>query len=120
MSVKTILSDVVKGFEKVFSKTEAVAAAEEPLVDTLFPGIALIYNSIVSEAGVVEAASAAANAQGGTGAQKLATVVANVTPSVVATAVANGLAAPTTQDITTAASAIVTFLNVFKPAAPAA
>jgi hypothetical protein len=117
MSVTTILSDVVRGFEKVFAVGTKVAIAEEPLIDDLFPGIAIIFNSIATEAGVVEAASAAAGAQSGTGTQKAATVLTNVTPSVIATAQANGMATPTAAELEIASSAVVTFLNVFKPAA---
>ena len=115
MSVKTILSDVVKGFEKIFTVGEEIAVKEQPLIDGLFPGIGPIFNTVVAEVGVVEAASASANKQTGSGASKLATVVANVTPSVVATAVANGMQAPSAAEMATIASGIVNLLNVFKP-----
>ena len=119
MSVRTILSDVVKAFEKVFTVGEAIAVKEEPLIDGLFPGIAPIFNTIVTEAGVIEAASAAAGKQTGSGISKLSAVVANVTPSVVATAVANGMQAPTAAEISLAASFFVQGMQVFKPATPA-
>ena len=115
MSVKTILSDVVKGFEKVFKIGETVAKDVEPLVDTLFPGFATMFNGIVTEAATVEAAAVSANAQSGTGAQKLAAVVSAVSPSIINYAAANGLAAPTATNITNIVNSAVTVLNNLSP-----
>ena len=75
MSFKSILSDIGHGLEVFFTGAVKVADAAEPFVDTLFPGIAQLYNSVLAEIGKAEAAAIAAGQQNGTGAQKLALVV---------------------------------------------
>lgn len=74
-SFTSILSDVGAGLKKFFGVADAVAVAAEPFVDALFPGIAGLYNTVLSEVGKAESAAVAAGAQTGTGAQKLALVV---------------------------------------------
>lgn len=115
MSIKTILSDIVKGFEKVFTIGETVAKDVEPLIDTLFPGFATMFNGVVTEAATVEAAAASANAQTGTGTQKLAAVISAVTPSIINYAAANGLATPTATNITNIVNSAVTVMNNLSP-----
>jgi hypothetical protein len=74
-SFTSILSDIGNGLKKFFTGAVAVATAAEPFVDTLFPGVANLYNAVLAEVGKAEAAAVAAGAQNGTGAQKLALVV---------------------------------------------
>ncbi len=74
-SFTSILSDVGNALKKFFGGAVKVATAAEPFVDALFPGVALLYNSVLAEVGKAETAAIAAGQQNGTGAQKLALVV---------------------------------------------
>lgn len=118
-SFSTILSDIRSAFKKFFSVATTIATDAEPIVDVLFPGFATLYNGAVAEAAKAEALAAAAGAQTGTGAQKLALVVQSLTPSILAYAETQGLPTPTATQITTYANAVVATLNAFaaKPAA---
>jgi hypothetical protein len=78
MDFKSILSDVGRGLKDFFGGAVKAAEVAEPFVDKLFPGIALLYNTVLSEVGNAETAAIAAGQQNGTGAQKLALVVAAV------------------------------------------
>ena len=113
-SFKTILADVGNGLKKFFGVATTVAQDVEPLVDIAFPGFAALYNSAVAEAVKAEALAIAAGNQSGTGAQKLALVVAAITPSVTSYAAANGLSAPTAATITNYANAVVATLNALQ------
>ena len=75
-SFTSILTGVAHGFKKFFGGAVKVAQAAEPFVDIAFPGIAMLYNTTVNEVAKAEAAAIAAGSQTGTGAQKLAMVVA--------------------------------------------
>jgi hypothetical protein len=110
-SFKTILSDIGSGLKKFFSMADGVAKAAEPIVDVAFPGIASLYNTTVTEVGNAETAAIAAGAQSGSGAQKLAAVVAAVTPYFTQYASQNGLPAPTSAVITNYVNAVVASLN---------
>jgi hypothetical protein len=117
MSVKTILSDVVKGFEKLFSAGVKTAEAVEPEIDVLFPGLAGLFNGAVVAGATVEAAAASASAQSGTGTQKLALATAQIEPAVAAYMTANNLVPASgvnaAQVVTQAA---VNVMNAFSPA----
>jgi hypothetical protein len=121
-SFNTILSDIGTAFKKFFGVAVTVATDAEPLVDTLFPGFATLYNGAVAEAAKAEALAAAAGAQSGTGAQKLALVVQSLTPSILAYAEVQGLPKPTADQITAYTNAVVATLNAFsaKTTTPAA
>ena len=80
-SIATVLSDIGKGFKKVFGVAEKVAVVAEPFVDVAFPGIAPLYNLTVTAAGNAETAAISAGAQSGTGPQKLALVVTSIEAS---------------------------------------
>lgn len=110
-SFSTILSDIGHGFQKFFGIAVKAAEAAEPIVDVLFPGIAVLYNSTVAEAAKAEALAAAAAAQTGTGPQKLALVISAIEPSILAYAAANGLPKPTADQITAYVNAVVATLN---------
>jgi len=115
-SFKSILSDIGRGLKKFFSLADDIAKDVEPIVDAVFPGIAGLYNATVTEVGNAETAAIAAGAQSGTGAQKLAAVVAAITPTFTQYAAQNGLPAPTTAVITNYVNAVVASLNAI-PAA---
>lgn len=96
---KSILSDIGNGLKKFFTGAIKVATAAEPFVDTLFPGISTLYNSVLAEVANAEIAAVAAGQQNGTGTQKLAMVVQAVvkqfpqyTPATIETIV-NGVVA---------------------------
>jgi hypothetical protein len=108
---KSILSDIGNGLKKFFDKALPVAEAAEPIVDAAFPGIAALYNSTVAEVSSAETAAIAASAQSGSGAQKLAAVVAAITPTFEQYASENGLPAPTEAVITNYVNAVVASLN---------
>ena len=115
-SFKTILDDIGHGFVKVFEIAVEAAQVAEPLVDVILPGWSALFSGAVAEAAQVEALATAANKQSGTGPQKLALVVAAVTPSVLAYAEKNGLPTPTAEQITAFVNAAVAALNAL-PAA---
>lgn len=78
MSLKSILSDIGNGLKTFFTDADKVATAAEPFVDIAFPGVAALYNTTVTAVGNAETAAIAAGAQSGSGAQKLAAVVASI------------------------------------------
>ena len=79
-SFASILSAVGHGLKVFFTGAVKVAVAAEPIVDIAFPGISALYNVTVNEVAKAEAAAIAAGQQNGTGAQKLALVIAAITP----------------------------------------
>jgi len=114
---KSILEDIGSTLKKVFGVAEKVAVIAEPIVDLAFPGIAGLYNATVNEVGVAETAAIAAGKQSGSGAQKLAAVVAAITPTFISYAKANGLPEPTTDVITNYTNAVVASLKAIPAAA---
>lgn len=118
-SFTSILSDIGKGLKKFFTVAVGVAVAAEPIVDILFPGVAVLYNSTVTAVGNAENAAIAAGNQTGTGAQKLAFVVAAIEKDFNAYALANGLPAQTTATVEAYVNAVVASLNAI-PSAKAA
>jgi len=119
-SLKSILSDVGKGFEKFFGVAVKVAVAAEPFVDIAFPGIATLYNATVNEVAKAEAAALVAGAQTGTGPQKLAMVLQAIQPVFTEYATATGIpVAQQAQTIENWVNAVVASLNAI-PAPPAA
>lgn len=119
-SFKSILSDIGHSLKTFFSLADSVAKAAEPIVDVAFPGVAALYNATVAEVGNAETAAIAAGAQSGTGTQKLAAVVAAISPTFTQYAAQNGLAAPTTAIITDYVNAVVASLNAIPSASSAA
>jgi hypothetical protein len=101
-SFTSILSDIGNGLKKFFGFAVTEATAIEPFVDSLFPGIAPLYNSILTEVGKAEAAAVAAGQQSGTGAQKLA---------IVAQAIAAQFPQYTPAQLTTVINGVVAGLN---------
>jgi hypothetical protein len=120
-SFNTILSDIGKGMAKFFGIAIKAAVIAEPIIDIAFPGISVLYNAAVTEAANAENAAIVAGAQSGSGAQKLAAVVAAITPAFNAYAAQAGLSAPTTQTIENYVNAVVATLNAIPstPSVPA-
>lgn len=114
--VESILSHIGSTLKKVFTGTGVqnilkVSKAAEPIVDLAFPGIAALYNATVAEVANAETAALAAAAQTGTGAQKLAAVVAAITPTFNAYLTAQGLPTQTATTIETWVNTVVSGLN---------
>lgn len=115
----SFLSAVGKDFKAVFSwlgstKGQAVVGTGEAVVEAIVPGAAgaiTLANSWLSEIIKTETLAAAAGQQSGTGAQKAASVITSITPEVLNFASVNGLPTPTADQISTASTALVTFLN---------
>jgi hypothetical protein len=111
-SIGSVLGDIGKGLKKFFGVAVVVAVDAEPFVDTVFPGAAVFFNAAANAAAKAEGLAAAAGAQSGTGAQKLALVVASLETSVAEYEAASGLKTPMTQaQIESAVNGVVAFLN---------
>jgi hypothetical protein len=78
MGFKSVLSGIGHELAKVFTVATKVAVAAEPIVDIALPGISGLYNATVAEVAKAEGMAIAAGQQDGTGAQKLALVVAAI------------------------------------------
>lgn len=112
MGFKSILSDIGNGVKKVFTVGVTVATDAEPFVDIAFPGVAPLFNAVVQQVAMAEASAAAAGAEDGTGAQKLALVLKSVEGSIADYEKTNKLTTPLTQQqVEAAANAVVAFLN---------
>ena len=121
MSVKSILSEIGHGLEVFFGEAVKVAVLAEPIVDIALPGIATLYNASLSEIVAAENAAIAAGQQNGTGAQKLALVLASPAFQAAVTAfeqTAGVKLSPTAQ--TAWINAIVAMLNAIPPSGSAA
>ena len=90
-SFSTILSDIGHGLKLFFTGAVTVAKAAEPVVDILFPGVSVLYNTTVNAVAAAESAAIAAGSQNGTGVQKLAMVVASIENDFAAYAKANNI-----------------------------
>ena len=110
--LKSILSDVSTGLKKFFGVATTVAKDAEPFINIVFPGIAPLYNTTVSAIVTAEATATAAGLQSGTGAQKLAMVVASIQGSFNSYWASLGHAtSPTQQQIESYVNAVVASLN---------
>jgi len=119
MSFKSVLSDIGHGLADVFKVGVKAATAAEPIVDELFPGVAPLFNQVVTEAGKVEGLAAAAGAQSGTGPQKLQMVVQGVEGIVQDFYTAQGIKTPpTVTEIEAIVNAAVAFLNALPSSTP--
>jgi len=111
MSFISILDDLGSALKKFFDISLKVAVAAEPVVDLAFPGISVLYNATVNEVAMAETAAIAAGKQNGTGAQKLALVVAAIEPTFNNYLQAQGLPAQPTATIENWVNAVVAGLN---------
>lgn len=94
-SFKSVLDKVGEEAKTIFDKIVSFAKAEEPVVDTLFPGIAPLYNATVAAVGSVEMLAASAGKQSGSAEQKLATAVSTIAPLALAYFKTQGIVADT-------------------------
>jgi hypothetical protein len=109
----TVLDKIGSAFEKFFEKAIPIAEAAEPIVDVAFPFIGPLYNTTVALVKAAEGAAAAAGKQTGTGPQKLALVLTALQPYATQMLQADGVAAPTTAQITNYINSVVAGLNAF-------
>ena len=104
----TFLQHIGSFFKMLFTGATKAAVVAEPVVDLAFPNIAGLYNFTVQQASLAEAAAEGAS---GAGPQKLAAVVAAVSPYATAALKAEGVPAPTIAQITAYVNAVVASLN---------
>jgi hypothetical protein len=115
----SFLSAVGHGLKVFFTGADHVAQIAEPFVDLAFPGIAPLFNLVVGEVGKAEGLAIAAGVQNGSGAQKLALVVAAVTEEYLSFAKANSLPSEPA-DVSKFVNAVVALLNsIPEPTTPA-
>jgi hypothetical protein len=128
-SFKTILSEVGTALKTFFTKdlktvlvdATDVAEALEPAVAIAFPGISGLYNLTVNAAAKAEEDSIVAGAQSGTGAQKLALVMAAIENDFNAYWTASGhTGTPTQATIETWVNAVIAALNAIPAPASSA
>lgn len=111
-SFNSVLSSIGHGLKVFFTGAVKVAVAAEPFVEAVFPAVGPLFTAITTAVATAEGNAIAAGAQGGSGAQKLALVVASVTKDFAAYETANGIAVPHTQvQIEAAVNGVVAFLN---------
>lgn len=131
MSFKSFLSAVGHDAAKVFTflgstqgqatiagveaDANVVATAVNPALGVALPAIETLFNNGLKQVLSVETVAAAAGQESGTGAQKAAAVATAVAPNVAALLQSLGVAAPTSAQVQTIATAlstgIVTVLN---------
>jgi len=121
MSVKSILSDIGHGLKVFFEGAVHVAQVAEPIVDlatAALPGVPALYNATVNFAAQAEVYALAVGVQTGSGQQKLALVVGQITPIFLQYAKDNGINV-NGDTITNWVNAVVATLNSIPPANPA-
>ncbi|HTW46200.1 MAG TPA: hypothetical protein VMD58_11685 [Acidobacteriaceae bacterium] len=106
--MSTFLKHIGSFFKSLFVDAAKVAKVAEPVVDLAFPSVANLYNFTVQQASLAETAAAGVS---GAGEQKLAAVVAAVTPYATSALQADGVPAPTNAQITAYVNAVVASLN---------
>lgn len=124
----SVLSTIGKDIKKIFTwigsasgqKTIATAGEIVVAIDPALSGVVDLAENYIKQAFTIESVAVAASAQTGSGAQKLAAVIAAVTPSALQYAQQAGAPAPTAAQIEAQANAIVAFLNALPAAAAAA
>ena len=114
MSFTSVLGKVGTIFKDFFTIALPVAKAAEPYIDVAFPGMATLYNLTVTLVTNAEGAAAAAGAQSGSGAQKLALVLASLQPYVVQQQQALGISNPTIAQTTAYINAVVAAWNAYQ------
>jgi hypothetical protein len=99
----------------------SVVDAINPAAGLALDGVEALINAGLKQVVAIEASAAALNVQSGTGAQKLATVVAALAPQAQALLVAVGVSTPTAVEVqtltTNIANGLVAILNAL-PAPP--
>ena len=111
--VSVFFTKVLPGAVKVAQEAEPFVSALEPAFG---PEFAIVTNAVAS----AETAGALAGQSGATSEQKMAQVIAAVTPQLLPTLTAQGLESKAAQAaIETYSQAVVTVLNTFPAPAPA-
>ena len=113
MASKSILGDIGNGLKKFFGIVIGAAKVAQPIVAVLFPGVSSLYSVIVNEVANVETAAVAAGMQSGSGAQKLAAVLASPAVQAEFAAIEKALGVPTlsVEEQTAFINAVVASLN---------
>lgn len=119
MSFKSVLDDIGNDAKKVFgwlatSKGQTIVSTVETAAEAVAPqitGVVNIVNSWLAEIFKTQALATAANATTGSSTQKAAVALASITPQVLQFAQQYGLNTPTTTDLNTINTALVTVLN---------
>ena len=106
--MSTFLKHVGTFFKTLFTDATKLAQVAEPIVDLAFPSVASLYNFTVQQASLAETAATGVS---GAGEQKLAAVIAAVTPYAASALKADGVPAPTAAQITAYVNAVVASLN---------
>lgn len=115
MNFKSILDHIGNVFKIIFTDTTKAAEIAEPIVDIAFPSVAGLYNFTVQQAALAETAAAGVT---GAGPQKLAAVVASVTPYASAALKNDGVPAPNSDQITNYVNAVVASLKALPAPVP--
>jgi hypothetical protein len=94
---------------------KAIVGAVEGTVETIAPGLTGIINIVnawFAKAVTVESIAVAADSGTGTGTQKAAILLNDLTPTILADAQAAGLPAPTAATLAEVNNAVITILNL--------
>ena len=110
-SFKSILEDIGHGLAVFFKAAIPAAEAAEPVIDLIFPGISVLYNSAVAAAVKAEAVAISAGQQNGTGQQKFAIALTEIEPIFTAWYQTNYGSTPSLTTIENWLNAIVATLN---------
>lgn len=110
-SFKSILEDIGHGLTVFFKDAIPAAEAAEPVIDLIFPGISVLYNSAVAAAVKAEAVAISAGQQNGTGQQKFAIALTEIEPIFTAWYQTNYGSTPSLTTIENWLNAIVATLN---------
>lgn len=114
--ISALGGDIKKVFSFLTStKGQAIITAGEGVVETVWPaatGIINLVNKWLTKVIVVEGVAQAAGQASGTGIQKAAIVIADLTPVILADAKQAGLPTPTADTITQVNNQIVAILNL--------
>ena len=114
--LSAIKGDIQKAVAWLASPTgKAIVTAGEGAVEDVFPGATAligIINTWVQKAITVETLAEAAGQNSGSGTQKAAIVINDLTPVILADAKTAGLPAPTAAVISEVNDAVVTILNL--------
>jgi hypothetical protein len=114
--ISALKGDIKKAFAWLAGPTaKAVIAAGEGAVEDVWPGatgLINIINTWFTKAITVETLADAAESNSGTGAQKAAILIADLTPVLLADAKDAGLPAPSAETISEVNAAVVLIINL--------
>jgi hypothetical protein len=119
MSVGSFLKKAGTDLEKVLGVVVKVGTDEEPIIDAVFPGFAVVINAGLAEAGKLLTLSTAAAATGITAEQQVLAIAEAVEPALTSYAQTLGLGAPTAAKINLVAQSIFDAVNASGVTVPA-